>query len=193
MKHRRVPHSPDETVLGQVVGHCLLPVQCRIPGAIQAQAQPPEHFWVCVRVRRRDLDVQRPRALGVEVRAGNIIDHDLSLRPADFDSRCSAEDNPESFEWRMLAYRASSGPVRNSLPTNLHRMRGLWQSPFFTSIHLVPMIVPRVSCCSDLGTHSYTPLSLKNFISTTRPSQTRAGPSHAPDTSLLAISTPCWA
>ena len=100
VEHRRVPHTPDKTVLNQMVGESLLPVQCRVPGAIKAQSQSPEHVGAGARVLSRDLDVQRPRHLGVEVRAGDIIDHDLPFRPADFNSRRSAEDSPKSLEWR---------------------------------------------------------------------------------------------
>ena len=90
----------------------------------------------------------------------------------------------------VLANNESSGPVLNSLPTNRHRIFGLFMSPLFTSIHFVPMTLPPVCSCSDRGTRSYTFISLKKPISTARPSRTSPGSSAAPDTSSDAYSTP---
>ena len=54
----------------------------------------------------------------------------------------------------VLANNASSGPVLNSFPTSRHPMFGFSKSPLLVSIYLVPITLPFVTNCSDLGTFS---------------------------------------
>ena len=79
MKHRWMADTAHEPVLHQVIGKCLLPVECCVARAVKTEAQTAEQLRAGLRVLARDLYVEWSRHLGVKVRARDIVDHDLAL------------------------------------------------------------------------------------------------------------------
>ena len=93
-------HTPGEAVLDEVLGQGLLPAEGGVPGPVQAQAKSTEIIWMCLRIFRRNLDVQASGALRVKVRPGHVVHHHLIRRLAVDAGGRLADDEPQRLERR---------------------------------------------------------------------------------------------
>ena len=75
MENRWVANPSDESTTDEMIGQGLLPVQGRITSAMQAEPQASKEVGMRLWVLRRQLYIETPGALGVEVRPGYIVDH----------------------------------------------------------------------------------------------------------------------